>query len=124
MVETLRMSRLQFKPLHWLVIAILVLGTIALNVKLYTVTVESQRHSIETQALNSYQNPPWKDLQSYRGKIKTNGETGKNRRYYQKDHTHGDVEVFDRNGQHLGSMDAETGEMTKPPEEGREVGVR
>jgi hypothetical protein len=66
-------------------------------------------------------NPTWEDLQPYRGKTKTNGEKGKQRRYYEWDHTHGDVEVYDRRGKHLGSMDPETGEMTKPPVKGRKI---
>ena len=60
-------------------------------------------------------NPPWKDLKPFRGKIKTNGLKGSQRRYYEKDYTHRDVEVYDRYGKHLGSMDPKTGEWTKGP---------
>jgi RHS repeat-associated protein len=68
-------------------------------------------------------NPSWRDLKSFRGKTRTNGETGKNKRYYEKDYTHGDVEVYDSTGKHLGSMDPDTGEMTKPPVPGRKIKV-
>ncbi|MGH3773092.1 MAG: hypothetical protein ACRDRW_17150 [Pseudonocardiaceae bacterium] len=37
--------------------------------------------------------PQWKSFQPYRGDIKTNGKSGKNRRYYTWDHTHDDIEV-------------------------------
>ena len=68
-------------------------------------------------------NLPWRDLSPFRGKTKTNGKSGKDRRYYERDHTHGDVEVYDSRGNHLGSMDPETGEMTKPPVPGRKINV-
>lgn len=62
----------------------------------------------------------WKGLGHYRGNIKTSG-TGKNTRYYQWDHTHKDIEVYDRKGRHLGSMHAETGQMYKDPVSGRKL---
>jgi hypothetical protein len=68
-------------------------------------------------------NPSWNKLKPFRGKTKTNGEKGRDKRYYEKDHTHGDVEVYDSNGNHLGSMDPNTGEMTKPPVPGRRIDI-
>jgi YD repeat-containing protein len=56
----------------------------------------------------------WKSLKNYRQNIKTDGE-----RYYQWDYTHGDVEVYNSRGQHLGSADAQTGQMIKPAVPGR-----
>ena len=55
----------------------------------------------------------WKGLQPYRRKTKTNGDSGKNRRFYEWDYTHGDVEVYDSRGNHLGSADPETGSQIK-----------
>ena len=63
----------------------------------------------------------WKKLKPWRGKTKTNGTSGKNMRYYEWDHTHGDIEVYDRRGRHLGTMDPETGQMTKPAVPGRKI---
>jgi len=63
----------------------------------------------------------WRNLTPYRGGIKTNGESGANRRYYTYDRLHGEIEVFDRNGRHLGAMNAQTGAMTKPPVPGRRL---
>ncbi len=68
--------------------------------------------------------PQWKSFQPYRGDIKTDGKSGRDRRYYTWDHTHNDIEVWDTNGDHLGSMDPGTGEMTKPAEPGRKIKVR
>ena len=65
----------------------------------------------------------WKSFKPHRGNIKTNGEPGSKRRYYRWDYTHGDIEVFDRKGRHLGSMDPATGIMTKPPVPGRRIDV-
>jgi len=63
----------------------------------------------------------WRDLKPYRGSVKTNGISGKKRRYYEWDHTHNDIEVYDKNGEHLGSIDSVTGEDTKDPVEGRDI---
>jgi hypothetical protein len=63
----------------------------------------------------------WDKLKEWRQGIKTNGESGKNRRYYHKDRTHGDVEGYDREGRHLGSFDPHTGIRTKPPVQGRRL---
>ena len=64
----------------------------------------------------------WKELKAFKKSTKTNGLTGKKTRYYQWDHTHGDIEVYDSNEKHLGTMDPQTGEMIKPPVSGRDMG--
>jgi len=56
----------------------------------------------------------WKELKPYKGKTKTNGLSGNKQEFYQWDYTHNDIEVYDRNGDHLGSMDPKTGKMYKP----------
>lgn len=63
--------------------------------------------------------PVWQDSKPYRGPIRTNGKNGRDREYLEWDYTHGDIEVYDRRGNHLGSRDPITGEMTKPPVKGR-----
>ena len=63
----------------------------------------------------------WKDLEPYRGPIKQNGE-GKSKRFYKWDYTHNDIEVYDRKGRHLGSMEPTTGELYKPEVQGRDIG--
>mgnify|MGYP000872989609 FL=1 len=60
----------------------------------------------------------WKRLKAAKGKTKTDGN-----RFYEWDHTHGDIEVYDRRGRHLGSMDAATGEMTKAAVPGRKIAL-
>lgn len=81
----------------------------------------------------------WKDLDSYRGKTKRGftykvkycSKTGKelsqkdtNDCYlYEKDYTHGDVEVYDLRGIHVGSVSMEGGELTKPAVKGRSINV-
>jgi RHS repeat-associated protein len=67
------------------------------------------------------ESPYWRDLKPWRGKIKTNGKTGKGRRYYTWDHTHGEIEVFDGGGRHLGALDP-NGVPVKPPVKGRTLG--
>ena len=64
--------------------------------------------------------PVWKGLKSYKGKTKTTG-SGKKKKYYEWDHTHNDIEVYDHKGKHLGSMDPLTGEMYKDAVKGRTI---
>jgi hypothetical protein len=66
----------------------------------------------------------WKGLKPFRGQTKTNGLSGGNRRFYEPDRTHGDIEVYDARGRHLGSANPETGAVTKPPVPGRRIDVR
>lgn len=62
----------------------------------------------------------WKGFKNYRGSIKTSG-SGSKKKYYEWDNTHSDIEVYDKNGNHLGSMDPFDGEMYKPPVPGRHI---
>ncbi len=65
----------------------------------------------------------WKSFDNVKEtKYKTSGH-GKNKRYYDWDPLHNDIEVYDSNGKHLGSMDPVTGEMYKPPVDGREIEI-
>lgn len=59
--------------------------------------------------------PIWKRLQNYRGSIKKD----RSGRFFEWDHTHNDIEVYNSRGQHLGSMHPTTGAMYKPPVAGR-----
>ena len=84
---------------------------------------DNERHKTITRSRHHSHRSPQshlilhgKDLKPFRGKIKTNGLKGSQRRYYEKDYTHRDVEVYDRYGNHLGSMDPKTGELTKDPD--------
>ncbi len=46
-----------------------------------------------------------------------------NKKFYEWDYTHNDIEVYDKNGKHLESMDPKTDEMYKPAEKGRKIKV-
>jgi hypothetical protein len=67
--------------------------------------------------------PVWKELEPYRGRTKSNGVNGAGRQYYEWDFTHGDIEVYDAGGRHLGSMDPVSGEITKPAVRGRTIDI-
>jgi hypothetical protein len=67
--------------------------------------------------------PIWRGLRPYRGKTKANGLSGKKQNDHEWDHTHGDIEVDDSAGRHLGTMDPTTGNMTKPPVKGRMIEI-
>ena len=55
---------------------------------------------------------------------KNNGKKGKKKQYYEWDHTHNDIEVYDSNGRHKGSMEPNTGNIYKPPVPGRRINLR
>lgn len=66
----------------------------------------------------------WKDLDNVKGQDRKTSGKGKGKQYYEWDHTHNDIEVYDKNGNHLGSMDPTTGEMYKSPVPGRDINLR
>jgi len=76
--------------------------------------------SSRPQKMNPSESKIWEGFDNFKGKTKTSG-TGKNQQFYQWDYTHGDIEVYDRNGNHLGSMDPKTGKMYKDPVPGRKL---
>ncbi len=62
----------------------------------------------------------WKSFDNYKNGIKSTGK-GSNKQYYEWDHTHNDIEVYNNKGKHLGSMDPTTGKMYKPAVKGRTI---
>jgi hypothetical protein len=63
----------------------------------------------------------WSSFDNVKGKdMKTSG-SGKNQKYYEWDYTHNAIEVYGRKGEHLGSMEPNTGEMYKPAVKGRNI---
>lgn len=44
-------------------------------------------------------------------------------RYFQWDELHGEIEVYDKRGRHLGVIDAVNGTQIKEPERGRRINV-
>lgn len=65
-------------------------------------------------------------LHNLRHKVKNNQKiwfSSDDKRLYTWDYTHGDVEVFDSRGNHLGSADAISGSKTKRAVKGRKIDV-
>lgn len=56
-----------------------------------------------------------------KGKDRRYNGSGSNKRYYEWDHTHNDIEVYDSKGKHLGSIDPKTGNMYKEAVNGRRI---
>jgi len=96
-------------------------GGYAAGTLLYSHIEEPLSKVVDWCMSNSADSPFWQGLKPYRGKTKTNGESGKRRRYFEWDHTDGDIEVYDGRGNHLGSASPETGEQTKPAVPGRRI---
>ena len=48
---------------------------------------------------------------------------GKNKRFYEWDNTHNDIEMYDDKGIHMGSMDPITGDIYKDPVLGRRIKI-
>lgn len=44
-------------------------------------------------------------------------------RLYEWDGLHGEIEMYNRRGRHLGALDAVSGELIKPPKRGRVISV-
>jgi hypothetical protein len=51
----------------------------------------------------------WKQFKPYRGKIKTNGLSGKDRRYYEWDYLHNEIEMYNQDGDPIDAIDPRTG---------------
>jgi filamentous hemagglutinin len=66
------------------------------------------------------ESPIWKGLDNAGNGRKKSG-SGSKTRYYEWDHTHNDIEVYDNKGRHLGSADPSTGELYKPRVPGRKI---
>ena len=73
--------------------------------------------------VNKSESPQWKKLKTVKGSnLRTSG-SGSKQLFYEWDYTHNDIEVYNSNGVHLGSMDPVTGEMYKPAVPGRVISV-
>ncbi|MCZ8239740.1 MAG: polymorphic toxin-type HINT domain-containing protein [Leptospiraceae bacterium] len=74
---------------------------------------------------NKQDSPIWKSIsdKTKNSDIRQSGKV-KDKRYFQWDHTHNDIEVYDRNKKHLGSMNPVTGEIYKPPVTGRKLDIK
>jgi RHS repeat-associated protein len=62
------------------------------------------------------ESPVWQNLTNYRNGIKTDGDF-----YYEFDRRHGEIEVYNKRGDHLGTKNAHTGEWEKPAKLGRSI---
>ncbi|MER5844923.1 DNRLRE domain-containing protein [Streptomyces prasinus] len=108
-----------WNPLGWIIA-----GLAAIGITVYAVYKGHQwmvKRNGRQQKANPGNSSFWKGLKSHKGKTKTNGKTGKNKRYYEWDYTHGDVEVYDSKGNHLGSADPMGGKIYKPGVKGRKI---
>lgn len=63
--------------------------------------------------------PVWQNLDNAGNGVKTDGK-----RFYEWDYTHNDIEVYNKRGVHLGSMDPLTGDMYKDAVPGRKLNNR
>jgi hypothetical protein len=67
------------------------------------------------------ESPVWKSFPNYKNGLRYNGKNGRDRDFYDWDFIHDDIEVYDYNGNHKGSMDPISGEMYKPAKPGRHI---
>lgn len=64
-----------------------------------------------------------KDLERVPRRGTTRWRSPDGERLYEWDGLHGEVEVYDKRGYHLGAADPDTGEVTKDPVRGRRIDV-
>ncbi len=62
------------------------------------------------------ESPVWKELKPFRGSLKTDGD-----KIYEWDRLHNDIEIYNSRGQHLGSLDPQTGLKIKDAVAGRTI---
>lgn len=84
-----------------------------------TYDTKPQVYESSTNNIKKQESPIWKGADNWRGKYKYNGKSGKERKIYDWDYTHGDIEVYDHRGDHEGSIDPVSGKLTKPAVPGR-----
>jgi hypothetical protein len=89
-----------------------VLGPIIKQVAKSVTKKETKR----VQKVVKQQSPVWRELKPSRGQRKTDGKN-----YYEWDYTHGNIEVYNSRGKHLGVMDPTTGKMIGRPLSGRDI---
>lgn len=63
--------------------------------------------------------PIWKNIEVQKME-KTSG-SGNSRRYYERDNTHKEIEVYNSKGKHIGVMDPLTGKTIKPAIKERKI---
>jgi tetratricopeptide (TPR) repeat protein len=82
---------------------------------------DDEEHKVGQRKFNceKAESPVWRELQNYKKGYRTNNLGGKYREYYKWDHTHNDIEVFDHNYYHKGSLEPRTGELYKEAVKGR-----
>jgi hypothetical protein len=71
--------------------------------------------------VNKSESEQWQKLDNVKNSKYRSSGKGANKQYYDWDYTHNDIEVYDKLGNHLGSMNPVTGEMYKPPVPGRTI---
>jgi hypothetical protein len=62
----------------------------------------------------------WKSYESA-GTGRRKSGSGRGTRYYEWDYLHGEIEVYDGRGRHLGTLDPKTGDPAKPAVPGRKI---
>ena len=55
------------------------------------------------------ESPEWKNLKNFKDEYRTNGLSGKSKKYFRWDTKHKDIEIYDYRGRYLGSKDPVTG---------------
>lgn len=85
--------------------------------------LNNERGSLRLFNVQKQESSVWKSLDNVRGTDRKTSGFGSNKRYYEWDNTHNDIEVYNSRGKHLGSMNPTTGEFYKPAVEGRRIEI-
>ncbi|MFK0288449.1 DNRLRE domain-containing protein [Streptomyces sp. NPDC090499] len=110
-----------WNPVGWIVALLVAIGIVTYAV--YKGGEWLVHHHGHVAKATPSSSPYWGKLKPYKGKTKSNGKSGSKKRYFEWDYTHGDIEVYDKNGNHLGSADPEDGHIYKPPVKGRKIKI-
>lgn len=73
--------------------------------------------------VNKQESKQWNSLGKVKGQDRRTFGAGKDKKYFEWDFTHNDIEVYNSKGKHLGSMDPTTGDIYKPAVKGRTIKI-
>jgi RHS repeat-associated protein len=86
--------------------------------------IQAARKIAAATKIAKSESPIWKALKNFRDGIKTNGLNGAKRQYYGWDNLHGEVEVYDSCGKHIGVIDPWEGKPIKSAVPGRTIDIK
>ncbi len=84
---------------------------------------KKSRSTERVENISKQDSKVWNDLDNVKGQDRKMSGEGRKRRYYEWDHLHNEIEVYNFKGEHIGAMDPISGDIYKPPVKGRKIRI-